>query len=489
MSFPSFVKAFTHQVESRPDANALWVENSASTITAISWRQLASAVLLTSIDLKSRFDAQPSLPRRIGHASDNTIVDVILALAAMVVHAVEVPLDHRLDSEEIERRFGRVGGHWINTDDRARITARVQDSTDQPASSSDLLRDVTWLHSVPPSLDDPSLILWTSGTTGTPQGVTLSQRALIGNAAAKLAAVPQTSSDVRITVLPLSHAYARTCDFGTWLLSGCGLGLTLGYAGLKRMARPLQPQLINTVPSIAYRLLQECPHGLQRLRLLGCGGAPISRQAFREWKDRGVTVIQGYGLTETGPVICSATPENAAAGLVGDFVDGWESRIIDGQLSVRGPHLMLHYWNDEAATWRKIDADGWLSTGDLVERDEASQQLRILGRVDEVIVLDSGIKISPSTIEREIERIEGVGHALLHFRDDLQLWFDLTQDAELETVRDSIAKHLHSSIELRNCSIHQFSPPLAASSGELTTKGTIRRVQIVKNRFHNQAGS
>ncbi|MGI9474166.1 MAG: AMP-binding protein [Rubripirellula sp.] len=488
MSFQSLVEAFTHQVESRPDATALWVESSDEPVVPISWRQLARAVHLTSTALNDRFNANPSLPRRIGHASDNTVADIVLALAAMDLGAIEIPLDARLNTEEIERRFQRVGGHWVDSNERKSIEARALLGAFDSSSSlrPDRIRG-KWVGDVRP--DDPSLILWTSGTTGCAQGVTLSQRALVGNAEAKLAAVPQHTSDVRLTVLPLSHAYARTCDFGTWLLSGCELGVTLGYAGLKRMATSLRPHLINTVPRIAYRLLEENPKGLDRLRLLGCGGAPISPASFLQWQDRGVTVIQGYGLTETGPVICSATPENASPGLVGNFVEGWESRIIDGQLFVRGPHVMLHYWNDEAATWRKVDADGWLATGDLVELDESHDQLRILGRSDDVIVLDSGIKICPSAIEREVERIEGVSHALLHFQQELQLWFDASDEANLDSVRRQISETILRSQELSGCTVHRFSPHLSASSGELTAKGTIRRSTILEQRFANYAGS
>ena len=97
-------------------------------------------------------------------------------------------------------------------------------------------------------------------------------------------------------------------------------------------------------------------------------------------------MIQGYGLTETSPVICSAGPGNAAPGLVGGFVEGWEHQIRDGRLWVRGPHLMLGYWGDPLATKARLDSDGWFDTGDLVELDAAFGQLRILGRADDVIV-------------------------------------------------------------------------------------------------------
>jgi long-chain acyl-CoA synthetase len=323
-----------------------------------------------------------------------------------------------------------------------------------------------------------------------PQGVTLSGRNLAGNAAAKLRAVPQSPQDVRLCALPISHAYARTCDLGTWLLSGCTLVPTLGYSGLRRLSPVVVPTLINAVPGLAYRLLEDLPRvaGLDRLRLLGCGGAPISESAFGRWKDRGVTVIQGYGLTEASPVICSATPENASPGLVGQLVDGWESDIRDGQLFVRGPHTMLGYWNNDRATSQKIDREGWLATGDLVEQDELAGQFRILGRADEVIVLDSANKIFPSTIEREVEAVAGVRHALLVYHDRLQLWFDADEEAE-QVIKQAIGELLREHADCHDCSLHRFPLPLREASGELTAKGTIRRARIIETRFSNQAGS
>ncbi len=262
----------------------------------------------------------------------------------------------------------------------------------------------------------PSLILWTSGTTSTPKGVTLSHRNLFGNAQAKLNAVPQSIDDVRLTALPLCHAYARTCDFGTWLLSGCTLAVGRGFDAWESLGGIVRPTLANTVPSVAQRLLDADADtlGLGRLRLLGCGGAAMNDTDFAAWRQRGVTVIQGYGLTETSPVICSATPHNATAGLVGEFVDGWESEIRDGRLFVRGPHLMLGYWNDEAANlpseWIRTDG----STPAIWSQvDAATGQLRILGRSDDVIVLSDGHKVHPQSIERDIQSVAGIRHAMI----------------------------------------------------------------------------
>lgn len=326
------IDAFLHQVDRQPDAIALVVESSDHAVRSISWKQLSAAVANCASEVFQRFTSTPTLPRRIGHASDNTFADVVIALASMSLGAIEVPIDHRLAPEEISRRWDRVGGLWLDQDDRQRINAW---SGNLAGNDEHRVK----LSSSSHNIDAPSLILWTSGTTGVPQGVILSQRNLTGNAFAKLNAVPQQPDDIRLCVLPVSHAYARTCDLGTWLLSGCTLAITLGHAGLRRLAPLIRPTLINAVPSIANRMLQEdmASIGIDRLRLLGCGGAAISESSFQHWKVRGVTVIQGYGLTETSPVICSATPDNASPSLVGDLVDGWEVRSARDSFSSAAP--------------------------------------------------------------------------------------------------------------------------------------------------------
>jgi long-chain acyl-CoA synthetase len=294
------------------------------------------------------------------------------------------------------------------------------------------------------------------------------------------------ADDVRLTALPLCHAYARTCDFGTWLLSGCTLAVGLGFEAWEKLGPVTEPTLANTVPSIARRMFSAAADeiGLGRLRLLGCGGAAMSAAEFRGWRDRGVTVIQGYGLTETSPVICSATPDNATAGLVGDFVGGWEHEIRDGRLFVRGPHVMLGYWNDEPATRDRIDECGWLDTGDLVEIDAATGQLRILGRADDVIVLSDGHKVHPQVIERELEGIPGIRHALI-IGDDrhLQAWLDADETFQPGVIEQVVSQALADRPAWeRPLSIRCFQPPLSAARGELTQKGAIKRQQILETR-------
>ena len=426
----------------------------------IGWRQLGHCLAIAIDDLQDYDFGRPLI-----HDSANDLSDVIVALAVACCGGIEAPLDVRLDPIERARRVKLLGGQVVLQPQKLSWLRSSSKPSGLPTEIQPLVGKT---------------ILWTSGTTTVPRGVIQAHAAWLGNAAAKLAAVPQMDSDIRLTMLPLSHAYARTCDLGTWLLSGCTLAVTLGQKGLHHASSLVKPTLINTVPSIANALLKKDADaiGLNRLRLLGVGGAPLSTASFNAWKQRGVTVIQGYGLTETGPVICSATPDNASPGLVGDFAYGWQARVHDGELYVRGDHVMEGYWNDPEATKARIQPDGWLRTGDLVERDETDSQWRILGRADDVIVLENGTKIHPTTIEREVESVAAVNHAFLVMRERLELWIDGNP-----TSRNEIEFLIQTKLSFCEVAIQYFNSPLTIAADELTSKQTIRREQVIENRF------
>lgn len=445
----------------------------------LSWNELADAVSTASILIESMFRMETDKPRHVGYLSDNSYGNIILTLACMNLGLVEFPFDPRLDETVIETHWSQIKGLWVQLPDFEKQLITTSSAEKGPSNAT--------IRSAIP-LEHAALVLWTSGTTGEPKGVTLSRKNLLLNALAKLKAVPQNSNDRRLCVLPLCHGYARTCDLGTWLISGCMLAVASGHKGIIKMAPIVKPTLMNVVPRLAKRLLEDKKiDGIDQLRLLGCGGAGLSHQDFNQWQqERGVTVIQGYGLTETSPVICSASPENATVGVVGQFVEGWEYKIIDQQLYVRGEHLMMGYWNDPEETGKRIDPQGWLATGDLVEIDTATNQLRILGRADEVVVLDNGYKIHPQTIERKINAIGGVKHSMLILRSQLEIWLDLSFDHLRESqktnvLQDAINQIMRNTYPSEKYAIKYFSSSL--QKNELTIKGTIRRKQIVRNRL------
>jgi long-chain acyl-CoA synthetase len=139
-----------------------------------------------------------------------------------------------------------------------------------------------------------------------------------------------------------------------------------------------------------------------RLRLAVAGGAALSAESARTFIALGVPIIQGYGLTETSPVISVNRVENNLPSSVGQTVLGVEARLgeADG-LEVRGNNVMQGYWNNEEATKAVFTADGWLKTGDVVKFDEVGR-ITITGRIKEIIVLSNGEKVPPGDIEAAI---------------------------------------------------------------------------------------
>jgi long-chain acyl-CoA synthetase len=145
---------------------------------------------------------------------------------------------------------------------------------------------------------------------------------------------------------------------------------------------------------------------------------------------------------------------------------------------------MLGYFNDRQATADRIDSQGWLDTGDQVELDAETGQLRILGRADDVIVLSDGHKVHPQSIEREIQSVAGVRHALVVAagrRTDV--WIDAEESRPWPALREAIRSALrHRPTWEQPAEILRFDSPLSATRGELTAKGAIRRKQILLNR-------
>jgi long-chain acyl-CoA synthetase len=212
-------------VDERPEHPALLSVPDQQTVIATSWAELARQVA-TCADGLWQSGFRPG--DRWVHALGNSPAGVVAMLASLSEGVVEVPLDPALSSVEQQRLTERVGGRRIPGDESP--TSASSALTAHATASQSLSAVVERLRtgSAQSEADRsaaPALILCTSGSLGTPKPVTLSLGNLSSNAAAKLTAVPQTVADVRLVLVPIWHAYARTCDLGTWLLSGCSLGI------------------------------------------------------------------------------------------------------------------------------------------------------------------------------------------------------------------------------------------------------------------------
>jgi long-chain acyl-CoA synthetase len=273
--------------------------------------------------------------------------------------------------------------------------------------------------------DDLATILYTSGTTGEPKGVMLSQRNLVHNACATMSCFTVSPDDLRLTWLPLSHIFARTCDLYAWIAAGNQLALAESRETILANCAQLSPTLMNGVPyffdKVMRRLVEkgaaDQPDSLKkllggRMRFINSGGAALPDHVATFFQSHGVLLVQGYGLTESSPVITVNTDTVHKLGTVGRAIPDVEVRIAgDGEILTRGPHVMLGYWNKPQATAEAL-RDGWLHTGDLGELDSEGF-LKITGRKKELIVLASGKNIAPVYLESLLTQDPLVGQAVV----------------------------------------------------------------------------
>jgi long-chain acyl-CoA synthetase len=258
--------------------------------------------------------------------------------------------------------------------------------------------------------EDLVTILYTSGTTGEPKGVMLSHRNLTSNCHAVMLAFTAEPDDVRLSWLPLSHIFARTSDYYLWVCSGGELALCASREQIIPDCQAIKPHYLNGVPYFfdkVMRTLQEkgvgdTPGALKmtfggRIKMCCGGGAALADHVNEFYLKNGVTLVQGYGLTESSPVISTGTQEHHRIGTVGRPIKGVEVKIADdGEVLTRGPHVMVGYWNMPEDTAQTI-RDGWLHTGDLGELEDGF--LKITGRKKELIVTAGGKNIAPTYIE------------------------------------------------------------------------------------------
>lgn len=294
--------------------------------------------------------------------------------------------------------------------------------------------------------EDLALLIYTSGTTGQPKGVMITWSNLLSNALAIAEAQELKQYRVLLSILPMNHLL----EFNVGFLLAFMHGYHVAYANtmlpaeivdrlsayrftdmvvvplfLRSLMKALQRELGRKTAtriylSAALWLSRSIPLRMFRrlifypvLKKLGfmerftSGGAPLETAVQDFFHAMGVSVAQGYGLTETSPVSTATPPARITPGSVGVPVPGTEVRIDagTGEIQVRGPHVMKGYYKMEALTAEAIDRDGWFRTGDVGHLD-ANGDLFITGRIKEMIVLGNGKKVLPDEIELVIAESE-----------------------------------------------------------------------------------
>ena len=304
--------------------------------------------------------------------------------------------------------------------------------------------------------DDLASIIYTSGTTGKPKGVMLSHANMLSNAYACLSTFTVREDDLFLSFLPLSHTFERTLGYYLTVMTGSTVAFARSIAQLSDDLQYIRPTLLISVPRIYERIygairakLEEGPRFRRRLfhfavetgwamferdqgrgawhpsfllwpllqklvaqklldRLGGrlrvsiSGGAALSHEISRVFVGLGLPIVQGYGLTETSPVITGNRLEDNYPESVGQPIAGVQIRLGEqNALLAKGPNVMLGYWNNPDATRAIIDENGWLNTGDVAHIADTGH-VYITGRIKEIIVMSNGEKIPPTDMELAI---------------------------------------------------------------------------------------
>lgn len=323
-----------------------------------------------------------------------------------------------------------------------------------------------WLpSSAPPtrhvSQDSKALatIVYTSGTTGRPKGVMLSHHNILTNVYACLTGVMTTThDDVFLSFLPLSHTFERTCGYYLTMMAGSITAYARSIPQLSEDLQNVKPTVLVSVPRIYERVwgairakLDEGPPARKKLFLLAVdvgyarfehaqgrgpwkpsfllwpllnklvaakvlarlggrlkvalsGGAALPAEISRVFIGLGLPVLQGYGMTECAPVACANRPHDNVPASVGPAIPGVEVRLGDQHaLLIKGPNVMLGYWQNAEATRQIISEDGWLNSGDTARIDPHGH-VYITGRLKEIIVMSNGEKIAPVDVETAVLR-------------------------------------------------------------------------------------
>lgn len=416
------------------------------------------------------------------------------------------------------------------------------------------------LQPAPPcQMNELTSIIYTSGTTGKPKGVMLSHANMLTNARACLDTFVVRGDDLLLSFLPLSHTFERTLGYYLTVMTGATVAFARSIALLSEDLQTIRPTLLISVPRIYERVygairikleegsalkrmlfnlavetgwarfLREQGRGpwkpsfllwpiLQklvaqkildklggRLRVAVSGGAALAPEVSRVFVGLGLPIVQGYGLTETSPVITGNHLENNYPDSVGQPISDVQVRLGEQNvLMVKGPNVMLGYWNNHDATKAMIDADGWLNTGDTVGISD-SGHIYITGRIKEIIVMSNGEKVPPADMEQAILRdplidqvmIFGEGHPYLVALAVLnpEVWLNiaakvgvrpdmpesLTDSNVLAKVLRRIARNLSGFPGYAN--VHRvllLREPWSVENGLLTPTLKLKRPQVVQ---------
>ncbi|MBO4369829.1 MAG: AMP-binding protein [Paludibacteraceae bacterium] len=433
-------------------------------IAIISGEQSVSYTeLLQSVQLFAQYTPQEPKAKTL-IVSENRAGWAYALFSVWANRGIAVPVDASSTVEDIAYIINdcHPSAVWVSAQTRDNVVSAIektQISDIQVLSIDDYeqtkgTESCGWIDS---NEKDTALIIYTSGTTGSPKGVMLSFANLWANISSVSDDVPIFNENRRVMVLlPLHHILPLLGTLVAPILKGGGIAISPGMSGPEIMDTLCRGQIaiMVGVPRLWQALYVGIKkkidaHAITRALFALCqrvqsprlsrlifgsvhkkmgghleycvsGGASLDLEIGRGLRTLGLDVLEGYGMTETAPMISFTRPDDIIPGCVGLPLPTVECKIIDGEVCVKGPNVMQGYYNRPEETAAVIDADGFLHTGDLGRFDEAGR-LYITGRTKEIIVLSNGKNIQPSEIEFQLEKYDNLVKeaAVTHYKDQL----------------------------------------------------------------------
>lgn len=388
-------------------------------------------------------------------------------MATLFAGATIIPIDYGLHEPEIENLLNTAKPVFFFVDEEKYEYFRSHPNGTKIYSLSPRYNE-TYVYNLesaatatitPATEMDTAAILFTSGTTGIPKGVMLSHRNLVSDCYIAQTHLELVYTDVFYALLPIHHAYTMQAAFIEPMSVGAEVvfGKTMAVTRMLKELREGQITILLGVPLLFNKLLAGILKGIKdkgpvvngimhflmgvsyfikkvfkvnpgkklfkavlekasisTLRIAICGGGPLAASVFKVYNELGINFIQGYGLTETSPIIALNPVDNFKVESVGRyFVSHMEMKILDpdaegiGEVVVKGPMVMKGYYNMPAETAEVFTDDGWFKTGDLGKLDSEGY-LYLAGRAKNLIVTEGGKNVYPEEIENQFQLITDI---------------------------------------------------------------------------------
>ncbi|OPL18953.1 MAG: hypothetical protein AVO35_03210 [Candidatus Aegiribacteria sp. MLS_C] len=487
----SIPEALSDVAERYPDRIAFSEPDNGGTYHSITFRELRRRV-----DAMARAILDRCPEPIVGVTGRNSVSWAITYLAALRAGGTVVPIDRELPVQEMLTILHYSGANMMFFDERyeedfrGKLSGRdiwtvVMNTAycEGIPTHDDLLRDGSGSSAVLPDrwdLERPAAICYTSGTTGQAKGVVLSQNNLLANIRQMEQAVSVREDDMFLSILPMHHTFECTCGFLFPITHGVTVYICRGIRHVAEDIVNSRATILLAVPLLweamyrkIYGAIQSMPGGSFKYRLgltlssvgelfgarrirkrvfakvhdrLGghmrlciSGGAGISPDVVDGFQKLGFTFLQGYGLTETAPILSVNTLERNRVGSVGPVLHGIAVRIEapdsegNGEILARGPNIMKGYYNNPSATREVLSEDGWFRTGDYGHIDDDGF-LFITGRKKNVIVAKNGKNVYPEEIELVVGKDDYVLECMVAGKQTEtkgeEIWIILVPDME-----------------------------------------------------------